>query len=195
MARAAAQASPPSPLQAGLDELRRGRPGEALRAWEESYLSERCGLRARELLRAALYQVQAGAAEPSPPPALPEAPEALRAAVTKLVMQNDLPGAMRLLEARLAQAPADPEAQRLLQRCHEFLTRRYVARLGALTRQPRLAAPLRAEDALALGPGAASVLGQIDGRRSFAEAARASGLPRLEALRLLAGLLERGAIA
>ena len=53
-------------LLEGLDQYRKGKMLEAVRAWEEAYLLEPSNLRAREFLRSALQRIHAHISAPAP---------------------------------------------------------------------------------------------------------------------------------
>jgi hypothetical protein len=114
--------------------------------------------------------------------------------MSDLYQLGDFSGALEAAESKLAHSPKDAEALRFQSRCQEVLTTMWTARLGALDRPVRM---LIAEDQLrwlSVDHRAGFVISLIDGQATLEQILDIAGMPRLDALRILAELSERGVI-
>jgi hypothetical protein len=95
----------------------------------------------------------------------------------------------------LARDPTDTEAFELCESCHDYLFREYVDRLGSLTSVPmvRLAADEMVKG-VDVDHRAGFILHLIDGTSNVETVLDACGMDRLDALRILHELVERGII-
>ena len=107
---------------------------------------------------------------------------------------GDYTGALILAETLLTTNPDDERAQHCAESCHRHLTEMYLSRLGG--RSPR--APNRPVadqmPRLALDHRAGFLLSCIDGKRSIDELPDMSGMPPLDAVRILYELVQEGAV-
>jgi len=108
---------------------------------------------------------------------------------------GDFSGALVIAEGILAEAPDHEEAVRCRDRCTEVLSQMYLARLGSLRQIIRVAVAQDQIRWLSLDHRAGFLLSLIDGTSSIDELLDVSGMPRLEALRILFGLLDQRVIA
>lgn len=135
------------------------------------------------------------ATRPSPAAnALPAQDENVVLSLSDLYQLGDFSGALEAAELRLASNPKDAEAERYRTRCQEVLTRMWTARLGSPDRPVKM---LIAEDQLrwlSVDHRAGFVLSLIDGQATLEQILDIAGMPRLDALRILAELSERGVI-
>ena len=100
---------------------------------------------------------------------------------------GDFSGALIVAEGILGSNPEHEEARRCRTRCTEVLSQMYLARLGSLTQMVRVA--------LSGDHRAGFLLSLVDGESSIETLLDISGMPRLEALRILYGLLDQRVIA
>jgi hypothetical protein len=108
---------------------------------------------------------------------------------------GDFSGALVIAEGILQEDPAHEEAARYQQRCSETLSQMYLARLGSLTQVVRVAVARDQVRWLSLDHRAGFLLSLVDGTSSIEELLDVSTMPRLEALRILYGLLDQRVIA
>jgi hypothetical protein len=114
--------------------------------------------------------------------------------MSDLYQLGDFSGALEAAESKLAHNPKDAEALRFQSRCQEVLTTMWTARLGAPDRPVRM---LIAEDQLrwlSVDHRAGFVISLIDGHATLEQILDIAGMPRIDALRILAELSERGVI-
>lgn len=114
--------------------------------------------------------------------------------MSDLYQLGDFSGALEAAESKLAHSPKDAEALRFQSRCQEVLTTMWTARLGAPDRPVRM---LIAEDQLrwlSVDHRAGFVISLIDGHATLEQILDIAGMPRIDALRILAELSERGVI-
>lgn len=104
---------------------------------------------------------------------------------------GDFTGALALAEDLLAEHPDDTEAQRYAQSCRDILIQMYAARLGSTAQVPRVIVSPEEIRWLTLDHRAGFLLSCIDGRSSIEEILDVSGMPALEALRILYTLLQQ----
>lgn len=141
--------------------------------------------RARQAVSAA-----AAAAVPSAPLMEPNS----RAAMKDRYAMGDFSGALEIAESLLQADSADLDAQRYATSCRDVLTQMYLSRLGGL--QQVISVVLRPEELrwLNLDHRAGFLLSLVDGASTIEELLDISGMPRLDALKILATLREQRAI-
>lgn len=136
--------------------------------------------------------------EPEPrftPSQLPDiAPEVLLREASARMQLDDFEGALRLLERMPPDERLFPEAKRLMDRARERLQERFESKLGSLRVVPQLLIPEQEVMWLSLNHRAGFLLSQIDGNVTYEDLLALSGMPRLDTLRLLVGLLAEGVI-
>jgi hypothetical protein len=108
---------------------------------------------------------------------------------------GDFSGALVVAEGILAANPQHEDALRCLARCTDVLSQMYLARLGSLSQLVRVALSGDQIRWLSLDHRAGFLLSMIDGESSIETLLDISGMPRLEALRILFGLLDQRVIA
>jgi hypothetical protein len=108
---------------------------------------------------------------------------------------GDFSGALIVAEGILETFPYHEEALRCRERCTEVLAQMYLARLGSLAQIVRVALSGDEIRWLSLDHRAGFLLSLIDGESSIETLLDISGMPRLEALRILYGLLDQRVIA
>ncbi|RKH62372.1 hypothetical protein [Corallococcus llansteffanensis] len=121
--------------------------------------------------------------------------ECLLRGAEDLLTLDDHSGAVDLLRRAQSLAPEDPRVEALRDRSERILVAMLEARLGDLSRMPRVR--LQPDDIiwLNLDHRAGFVLAQIDGAVSFDDLFALSGMSRLDTARILAQLLDEGIIA
>lgn len=108
---------------------------------------------------------------------------------------GDFTGALVIAESILESDPDDLEAKRYAESCREVLTQMYASRLGPLDQVVSMAIPADQVRWLSLDHRAGFLLSLVDGVSSVEELLDISGMPRLDALRMLFTLLEQRVIA
>ena len=108
---------------------------------------------------------------------------------------GDFSGALVVAEGILENHPTHDEALRCQERCTEVLSQMYLARLGSLTQVVQVALSGDQIRWLSLDHRAGFLLSLVDGISSIDELLDISSMPRLEALRILYGLLDQRVIA
>jgi hypothetical protein len=108
---------------------------------------------------------------------------------------GDFSGALIIAEGILETSPYHGEALRCQERCTDVLSQMYLARLGSLAQIVRVALGGDEIRWLSLDHRAGFLLSLIDGDSSIETLLDISGMPRLEALRILYGLLDQRVIA
>lgn len=104
---------------------------------------------------------------------------------------GDFTGAHEIAEAILADDPNNSEALRFRESCRDVLIQMYTARLGSIDQVPRLAIPTAELQWLSLDHRAGFLLSCVDGRSTVEEILDVSGMPKLDALRILYTLLQQ----
>jgi hypothetical protein len=112
----------------------------------------------------------------------------------ELYALDDLTGALRHAELILGRQPDHEQAQRCAANCRKRLIALYTSKLGAVDRIVTVALTESQLRWLGLDHRAGFLLSRIDGLLSVEELLDVCGMPRLEALKTLVDLLERGAI-
>jgi hypothetical protein len=128
-----------------------------------------------------------------PSGAPPDAPEVRE--MKDRYATGDFSGALVVAEGILESDPHHEEAIRYHQRCSETLSQMYLARLGSLSQVVRVAVARDQIRWLSLDHRAGFLLSLVDGTSSIEELLDVSTMPRLEALRILHGLLDQRVIA
>lgn len=108
---------------------------------------------------------------------------------------GDFSGALEVAEAILETNPEHEEARRCAARCGEVLSQMYLARLGSVQRRIRVAIPADQIRWLSLDHREGFLLSLAESGASVEEVLDICGMPRLEALRILLGLLEQRVIS
>ncbi|HJK89724.1 MAG TPA: hypothetical protein RMH85_04840 [Polyangiaceae bacterium LLY-WYZ-15_(1-7)] len=127
-------------------------------------------------------------------PSQPEAEVALDHEMRERFALDDFTGALRVAELILGGDPEDAEAQRVATESRRRLEQFYTSQLGGLEAVHDVAMPESELRWLGLDHRAGFLLSRVDGAHSVEELVDVSGMPRLEALKTLAELLDLGAI-
>jgi len=141
--------------------------------------------------------------EPAPPPSIDGDPdlEVTEDGISPLdearvlAASGDEFASMAILEDMLKEEPTNFAARQILEGCERTLVAKFSARLGSLSRVPRLAIPEDRLSSLALDHRAGFLLALVDGASEVEAIVDISGLPAPDALRALVELYERGVIA
>jgi hypothetical protein len=107
---------------------------------------------------------------------------------------GDFSGALVLAEAVLESAPEHLEALRYADKCRDVLMQMYAARLGPLDQIVAMSIPSEQIRWLSLDHRAGFLLSRVDGTSSVEELLDISGMPRLDALRIMYGLFQERVI-
>jgi hypothetical protein len=107
---------------------------------------------------------------------------------------GDYSGALVVAEGMLDNDPGNVEALRFAKSCREVLTGMYSARLGALDQVVTVGVPGEQIRWLSLDHRAGFLLSLVDGALTLEEILDISGMPRLDALRIMFSLLQEGVI-
>lgn len=108
---------------------------------------------------------------------------------------GDFSGALLIAESILAHAPDEPEASRYARSCRDVLMQMYSARLGALDKVVTVSVPSDQIRWLTLDHRAGFLLSLIDGGSTVEQILDISGMPRLDALRIMYQLLDERVIS
>ncbi len=128
-----------------------------------------------------------------PPPPTSDG-DPLTAKLRDSYAMGDFSGALAAAEELLARDPGDLDAARYAQSCRGVLIEMYSARLGRLDRVVHVAVAPERVRWLSLDHRAGFLLSLADGASTVEELLDISGMPVLDALRILAELLEQGVI-
>lgn len=146
------------------------------------------------------FGVEAVAAPP-PSPSLPakEAPKR-RVGPSAVEMDDrfsmgDYAGAMEIAEELLSRDPDHPDARECIERSRAALHAAYTTKLGSLDRVPVLAIAREQLRWLTIDHRAGFILSHVDGMSNLEEIVDVSGMPELDALRILSELVEQRIIA
>jgi hypothetical protein len=104
---------------------------------------------------------------------------------------GDFTGANEIAESILVEHPDNTEALRFRESCRDVLSQMYTARLGPSSGIPRLAIPPAELQWLSLDHRTGFLLSCVDGRSTIEEILDVSGMPALDALRILYTLLQQ----
>ena len=108
---------------------------------------------------------------------------------------GDFSGALVIAESIIENNPEELEAPRYAQSCRDVLTQMYSARLGALDQMVAVAVPNDQIRWLTLDHRAGFLLSLIDGGSTVDQILDISGMPRLDALRIMYQLLDQRVIS
>ena len=112
----------------------------------------------------------------------------------ELYALDDLTGALRYAELVLGRTPENEQAQRCAKNCRARLIQLYSSKIGGTEGVVTVALSESQLRWLGLDHRSGFLLSRIDGVSTVEELLDVCGMPRLEALKTLADLLERGAI-
>jgi hypothetical protein len=104
---------------------------------------------------------------------------------------GDYSGALSIAESILEKNPGNDDAKRYAQSCREVLTQMYAARLGPLDQMVSVAVSPEQIRWLSLDHRGGFVLSLVDGSSTVEEILDISGMPRLEALRIMYTLAQQ----
>lgn len=107
---------------------------------------------------------------------------------------GDFSGALTVAESLLEDDPNNADVQRYAESCRDVLQQMYLARLGALDQVPIVAVPAEQLRWLTLDHRAGFLLSHVDGVSTLEEILDISGMPHLEAMRLIYELLQQKVI-
>jgi hypothetical protein len=107
---------------------------------------------------------------------------------------GDFSGALALAERILGETQDHQEAARYAANCRDVLRQMYTARLGSLRQVPRVALPSDQIRWLTLDHRSGFLLSCVDGRSTLEEILDVSGMPVLDALRILCDLQQQSVI-
>lgn len=107
---------------------------------------------------------------------------------------GDFTGAHEIAEEVLKKDPSNAEALRFRESCKDILAQMYTARIGAPTQVPRIVVANQDLQWLTLDHRAGFLLSCIDGSMTVEEILDVSGMPSLDALRILYTLLQQQVI-
>jgi len=112
----------------------------------------------------------------------------------ELYALDDLTGALRFAELILGREPDNTQARQCAQNCRQRLIQLYASKIGDLNVVPVQALSENQMRWLGLDHRSGFLLSRVDGLSTIEEVLDVCGMPRLEALKTLVDLLERGAI-
>jgi hypothetical protein len=126
--------------------------------------------------------------------ALPSPELDLLGEMEELYALDDLSGALRFAELILGREPEHEQAQRCADSCRSRLLALYASKIGSQQAVPIPALGDAELRWLGLDHRAGFLLSRVDGHATVEEVLDICGMPRLEALKTLVSLIERGAI-
>jgi len=124
----------------------------------------------------------------------PQNPASEQADMKDRYAMGDFTGALVIAEGILESNPYDNEASLCAERCREVLTQMYAARLGPLSQTVAVAIPNDEIRWLSLDHRAGFLLSLVDGSLTLEEILDISGMPQLDALRLMFTLFDQHVI-
>ncbi|HEX4352425.1 MAG TPA: hypothetical protein VHZ95_05915, partial [Polyangiales bacterium] len=124
----------------------------------------------------------------------PLLPPDLVGEMEELYALDDLTGALRHAELILGRIPDHEQAQRCAANCRQRLVQLYSSKIGRLDRTVVQALGDSQLRWLGLDHRSGFLLSRVDGISTLEELLDICGMPRLEALKTIADLLDRGAI-
>ncbi len=133
-----------------------------------------------------------------PPPGPTSAPNVDSDLMTEMRERfslGDYSGALVVAESLLEDSPLDAEALRCAENCRNVLAQMYTARIGPLDRVPFIAVPREQLKWLSIDHRAGFVLSHVDGISSIEQILDVSGMPALDALRILYELSQQRVIS
>lgn len=107
---------------------------------------------------------------------------------------GDFSGALAIAELLLKTQPANTDAQRYAESCRDVLKQMYAARLGPLDQVPVVAVGGEQLRWLTLDHRAGFLLSHVDGVSTLEEILDVSGMPQLEAMRIISELIAQKVI-
>lgn len=107
---------------------------------------------------------------------------------------GDFSGALTIAEGILEDSPDNADVQRYAESCRDVLMQMYAARLGSLDQIPTVSVPQEQLRWLTLDHRAGFLLSHVDGVSSLEEILDISGMPHLEAMRIIYDLLQQRVI-
>ncbi len=108
---------------------------------------------------------------------------------------GDYTGALEMSELILAEEPGNVQAAECGANCRSVLENMYTARLGPLDRVPMVVVPRTQMRWLSIDHRAGFILSLIDGQSSVEMILDVSGMPKLDALRILHELVQQKIVA
>lgn len=124
----------------------------------------------------------------------PEPTDDLAAEMTDRFALGDFSGALRAAELLLGQIANHSLARQVAESSREQLERLFLGRLGSVSAIPKVAVPESEVRWLGLDHRAGFLLSRVDGHTSVEDVLDMSGMPRMEALKILVELLDSGVI-
>jgi hypothetical protein len=107
---------------------------------------------------------------------------------------GDFSGALIMAEGILEHDPESVDALLYAEHCRDVLKQMYISRLGGVGRVPQVAVSDEQLRWLSIDHRAGFLLSLVDGHSSFEEVLDMSGMPPIDALRLLLELLQQNVI-
>jgi hypothetical protein len=107
---------------------------------------------------------------------------------------GDFSGALVLAEAILQKDPENADVMLLAEHCRDVLKKMYISRLGGLEQRPSVVMSPEQLRWLSLDHRSGFVLSLVDGHSKVDEVLDVSGMPDLDALRILFDLLQQNVI-
>jgi hypothetical protein len=132
----------------------------------------------------------AGGAKPEVPPVASS-----DVSISDLYAVGDFTGALQMASSRLAENSEDAVAQRYVDACTTVLLKMYGARLGALQRRPQVEVAPDQIRWLSIDHRAGFLLSLIDGQAPLEDILDMSGMPRLDAMRIMVELVAQRVIS
>ncbi|MCA9602014.1 MAG: hypothetical protein KC417_08320 [Myxococcales bacterium] len=130
----------------------------------------------------------------SKPPSRPPGRVDLASDMRDRLALDDFTGALRAAELVLGSDPNNAEARGVVAACRERLSQMYLSRVGSTESVPQVIVPDAEIRWLGLDHRAGFLLSRVDGMSTVDEIIDMSGMERLEALKILAELVEANAI-
>jgi hypothetical protein len=150
---------------------------------------------ARDLAAMAAAQASAARSAPPPPPlpVLPPPPTAQE--MNDRVSLGDYTGALEIAESLLEADPDDETVKVVAESCRGILKQMYTTRIGPLDRVPVVMVARDQLRWLSIDHRAGFVLSLVDGVSSLEMILDVSGMPELDALRILSELAQQRIIS
>lgn len=130
-----------------------------------------------------------------PTPVATTAASPKRADMKERFALGDFTGALEIAESLLAEAPDDAEVRACAEESREVLIQMYTAKLGSLDRVPLVMVPREQLRWLSIDHRAGFVLSHIDGMSNLEMILDVSGMPPLDAMRILCELHQQRIIS
>jgi hypothetical protein len=123
------------------------------------------------------------------------AAKAAESSLSDLYAVGDFTGALQLAQDLLAKDPDDAAALRYASNCRDVLSKMYTARLGSL--HQRMVVLIASDQIrwLSLDHRAGFLLSLADGHTNIEDVLDMSGMPRMEALRIIVDLVNQKVVA